>query len=162
MFENHRKSLITRFLETKTLTLDKTTFYEQVLSAIKSDHYKLLNQTQKWLKYNFLSFIDFWALFTPFGTFGNPFRLVTLGYDQTMCEGRNRTCSFIRSFRVGLLQLSSFWRERKGGSNSFRLGPQCIHSDLWSQKRATLDFLPREVLQCRSNCERETCISLPF
>ena len=39
--------ILTRFLETKTLTLDKTTFYEQVLSAIKSDHYKLLNTTTK-------------------------------------------------------------------------------------------------------------------
>ena len=37
--------ILSRFLETKTLTFDKTTFYEQVLSAIKSDHYKLLNNS---------------------------------------------------------------------------------------------------------------------
>ena len=38
--------ILRRFLETKTLTFDKNTFYEEVLAAIKADNYKLLNGTK--------------------------------------------------------------------------------------------------------------------
>ena len=38
--------ILQRFLETKTLTFDKNTFYEEVLAAIKADNYKLLNGTK--------------------------------------------------------------------------------------------------------------------